>query len=169
VVDNPPQPAPLLKTLQELWRDLPGLVSDRVELLALELQQAGLALAQIVMLIVVVAIFGVTAWLVLWMAIVAALVAAGLHLAVALGIALLLNALGLGLAAARIQRLTKLLRLPATRRHLTLSGATRPLPAQQADARHAEHSTPHQHPKAPPHRDAEPRTDERHHSPVAGA
>lgn len=43
---------PLLKTLQALLRDLPGLFTDRVDLLSLELQRAAQALTQIVVLVV---------------------------------------------------------------------------------------------------------------------
>jgi uncharacterized membrane protein YqjE len=70
-------PPSLLSTLRGLWQELPGLLNDRVELLSLELQRAGSALVRIVMLVVVAAILGVTAWLVLWGGIVMALVAAG--------------------------------------------------------------------------------------------
>jgi hypothetical protein len=111
----------MLQSLQALWRDVPGLVSDRVEILSLELQRAGLALLQIVMLVVVLAILGVTAWLVLWVGIVAGLVALGLHLGLALGLALLLNVGAAALAASRVAGLVHQLGLPATRRHLTLS------------------------------------------------
>jgi hypothetical protein len=55
-----------LTSLQGLLRELTGLVSDRVELLSLELQRAGQVLAQIVALIVGAAILGMTAWLALW-------------------------------------------------------------------------------------------------------
>ncbi len=118
---DPPRPAarePLLQVLAGLWRDLPGLLGDRIELLSLELQRASLALVQIVMLVVGVAILGVTAWLVLWVGIVSALAALGLHLAWALLLALALNGVAAALAVARVRRLLPLLRLPATRRHL---------------------------------------------------
>jgi len=57
---------PLLSTLQEVWQELPGLISDRVELLSLELRRAGITLAQVVVLVLAAAILAVTAWLVLW-------------------------------------------------------------------------------------------------------
>ena len=115
------EPPSWLATLQDLARELPGLVSDRVELLSLELHRAGLALAQIVALIVAAAILGVTAWLALFGAAVGAMVAAGLPWAGALAIVMLVN-LALGWAAvARARTLAPLLRLPATQRHLTLA------------------------------------------------
>ena len=120
-------PADMLGTLQGLLRELPGLVSDRVELLSLELQRAGQVLAQIVALIVAAAILGVTAWLALWSGVVLALIAAGLHWAAASSIVLLINLAACWAAVARVRRLAPLLRLPATRRHLTL-GPSAPAP-----------------------------------------
>lgn len=119
-------PPSLLDTLGGLWKELPGLLNDRIELLSLELQRAGAALAQVVVLVVAAAILGVTAWLVLWSAIVMALVAAGLHIALALAAALLLNVGAALWAAARARSLLPLLRLPATRRHLTIGPSPNP-------------------------------------------
>lgn len=119
-------PQPLLQSLASLWRELPGLVSDRVELFSLELQRAGIALVQIVVLIVATAILGVTAWLVLWAGIVAALLAAGLHLAWALLAMLLINLVAIWLAVRRARTLLPRLKLAATRRHLMPSPSTAP-------------------------------------------
>ena len=113
-------PPTLLDQLGGIVRELPGLISDRVELLSLELQRAGKALLQIVALLVVAAILGVTAWLVLWAGIVAALVAAGAPLVLALAVALVSNVGASAFALWRMRRLLPLLGLPATRRHLTL-------------------------------------------------
>ena len=122
----PPGTAPatdLLGTLQGLLRELPGLVSDRVELLSLELQRAGQVLAQIVALVVAAAILGVTAWLALWSGVLIALIAVGLHWALASLIVLLVNLVACWAAVARVRALAPLLQLPATRRHLTVSAA----------------------------------------------
>lgn len=113
-------PPSLLDQLLGMYRELPGLISDRVELLSLELHRAGSALLQIAALIVVAAILGVTAWLVLWAGIVAAMVAAGYPLVLALGVALVANIGASVWALFRVRRLLPLLGLPATRRHLTL-------------------------------------------------
>lgn len=116
----------LFAQLQELLHELPGLVSDRVELASLELRRAGLALARMVVLVVAAAILGVTAWLALWAVLVGLLVQAGMHWAVALLIAIAVNA---GVAAWAVQRargMAGLLGLPATRRHLTVSPSTTP-------------------------------------------
>lgn len=109
-----------LDALQALLQELPGLLSDRVELLSLELHRAGLALGQIVALIVAAAILGTTAWLALCGCAVGLLMVTGLHWAVALLLVLLVNAAGCAVALVRVMSLAPLLALPATRRHLTL-------------------------------------------------
>ena len=76
-------PPSWLASLQGLVQELPGLISDRIELLSLELQRAGQVLAQIVALIVAAAILAVTAWLALWGGVIVALIDAGLHWAAA--------------------------------------------------------------------------------------
>lgn len=129
----PPPPSSLFDTLHSLWSELPGLISDRVHLLSLELRRAGQALAQIVMLIVATAILGVTAWLALWGAVVGGLAALGLHWAVALLAVLVVNLAAAGLALVRMRQLTAWLQLPATLRHLTLSPVPPPS-APPADA-----------------------------------
>lgn len=116
----------MLKSLQGLWRELPGLVSDRIELLSLEVRRAGSALAQIVALVVMAAILGVTAWLALWGVAIGGLMALGLHWAVALLVVLLINLGAAWLAISRARGLVPRLGLPATRRHLTLSPSTAP-------------------------------------------
>lgn len=110
-----------LDALQSVLQELPGLVSDRVELFSLELVRAGRALAQMLMLVVAVAVLAVTGWLALWAGITVALLEAGLHWAAALALVLALNLVAALLALRRIRRLVPLLRLPRTRRHLTLS------------------------------------------------
>ncbi len=121
-------PEPLLQTVASLWRELPGLLSDRVELMSLELQRAGRALLQIVVLLVVAAILGVTAWLVLWGGIVAALLTLGMPLASALLVLLLFNVGAAWLVLRRARALVPRLALPATRRHLMLSPSPAPGP-----------------------------------------
>ena len=115
-----------LESLQSIWRELPGLVSDRVDLLSLELQRAGRVLAQIVALLVAAAILGVTAWLALWAGIAVGLVELGLHWSLSLLLVLALNAGVAWLAISRLRTLLPLLRLPATRRHLTPGRTTEP-------------------------------------------
>jgi hypothetical protein len=116
----------MLATVSALWRDLPGLFNDRVELLTLEMQRASGALVQIVMLIVVMAILGVTAWLALWSGVIVAMVAFGLPLAWALLAGLVLNLVAAAVALARVRQLLPRLKFPATRRHLMFSPSTAP-------------------------------------------
>ncbi|MCE4553107.1 phage holin family protein [Pelomonas cellulosilytica] len=125
-------PASLLDQLLGLARELPGLVSDRVELLSLELQRAAQSLVQIVTLVVAIAILGVTVWLALWAGLVVALVHAGLPLAAALLAAIGINGLVIAVAVARVRSLLPRLALPATRRHLTLSPDPRPTSMETA-------------------------------------
>ncbi len=125
---TPASPGSWQRQLRAHWRDVQGLVSDRVELLSLELQRAVQALVEIVALLVAVAILGVTAWLVLWGAIIRLLVSAGLPLAVALLLAIAVNLGVMVWAVLRVRRLLPRLSLPATRRHLMLSPDPRPRP-----------------------------------------
>jgi uncharacterized membrane protein YqjE len=125
---GPGAPEPLLKSLQALLHDVPGLFTDRVELLTLELQRAGQALAQIVVLLIVAAVLGVTTWLVLWATLVIALLAAGLGWVGACLLVVVVNLAATALAVARVRRLLPRLRLSATRRHLL------PRPAPGADS-----------------------------------
>jgi len=129
-------PAPsgsLFDVLRSVWSELPGLVSDRVHLLSLELRRAGQALAKIVMLIVATAILGVTAWVALWGTVVGGLAALGLHWTVGLLTVLLVNLTAAALAVARMRQLAAWLQLPATLRHLTLSPVPPPPPQSPAD------------------------------------
>ena len=107
-----------IEALRSIWQELPGLVSDRVDLLALEVQRAGRALAQMVAMVVAAAILAVTAWLALWAGIAVGLVELGLHWSLSLLLVLALNAVTAVLTVMRLRSLLPLLRLPATRRHL---------------------------------------------------
>ena len=112
-----------LQILQDLVAALPGLVSDRLELLALELHRAGRSIVQIVVLVLGAAILGVGAWLALCVGIAIALVALDLPWPVVMLVVLLVN-LALGWAAlARVRHLLANLGLPVTRRHLVFGAA----------------------------------------------
>ncbi len=105
-------------TLHRLVSALPGLVSERLELLALELHRAGRAIARIVALVVVAAILAITAWLALWACLALVLVASGWSWPLAMLAVLLVNLLLTGAALAWIRSLVATVGLPATRRHL---------------------------------------------------
>lgn len=115
-----PPPPSLPTLLRDIVGDLPGLVSDRVHLLSLELRRAGLALAQIVALVVAIGVLAVTAWIGLWVGIAAALLAWGLGLGWVVAIVIALNLAAVALALRRVRQLAPLLALPATARRLTL-------------------------------------------------
>jgi Putative Actinobacterial Holin-X, holin superfamily III len=139
---TPPEPAgagSMWQQLQQLLRELPHLLSDRVDLLALELERAGRALARIVVLVVAGAVLAVTAWLAAWVVVFMALLAIGLSPIGALALVLMFNALAAWLAFEHAQKLVGVLSLPATRRHLTVS------PAKQAPR-----ESPHEHPVSQP-------------------
>lgn len=114
---------PWLQSLQNLLAALPGLVSDRLELLALELHRAGRGIVQIVVLMLTAAILGASAWLALCVGMALALVALNMPWPAALLGVLLIN-LVLGWAAlARARYLLANLGLPVTRRHLAFGAA----------------------------------------------
>jgi hypothetical protein len=123
-------PSSLLDLVQSLLHELPGLISDRVELLSLELGRAGAALAKIVVLTVAVAILGITAWAALWAGVVMGLLALDWHWALALGVVIVANAGALVWAALQVRRLAGLLKLPATRRHLTMRASAQAVAAK---------------------------------------
>ena len=117
---------PFLQAARSVLAELPALFSDRVHLLALESRRAGLALAQILMLVVGAAVLGVTAWLALWLGVAGLLIEIGLGWGWALLIVLLLNVAAMALALLRVKKLASLLSLPATVRRLTVSPSTQP-------------------------------------------
>lgn len=106
------------RNFQALLAALPGLVGDRLELLALELHRAGRGMVQIMALVLATAILGSTAWLALCGGLALTLVALGLSWPLALLGVLLLNLALAWAAVSRVRRLLANLGLPATRRHL---------------------------------------------------
>ena len=125
----------LLDLARSILRELPALIGDRVELLSLEMQRAGAALAQLAALAAAAAIFALTAWLALWGVLVGLLIAMGLNWAFAHAIALAINLAAVAWALLRARSLARQLGLPATRRHLTLGLAQR---SADASASHEE-------------------------------
>lgn len=133
-----PRPPSLGALLGGLLSELPGLVSDRVELLSLELQRAGLALLHMAILGLALTVLGMAGWLIVWALLMVGMVAAGLTWAVALGVALVVHVLLGWWAVNRIRRLIPTLGLPATRRQLMFRA---PIPPE--DALEEEHHVPH--------------------------
>lgn len=121
-------PKAATRTLGDLFggllQELPGLISDRVELLSLELHRAGLALLHIACLALALTVLGLAGWLLLWTLVTAALVAAGLHWAMALLGALLVHGLLGWWVVHRVRQLLPGIGLPATRRRLMFKAST---------------------------------------------
>ena len=113
-----PRSQPWVRTFQELMAVLPGLVSDRLELLALELHRAGRSMVQIMTLVLATAMLGTTAWLALCGGLGLTLVALGSSWPLALLAVLVVNLALAWVAVLRVRRLLADLGLPATRRHL---------------------------------------------------
>nr|WP_316639558.1 phage holin family protein [uncultured Roseateles sp.] len=121
----PPAAEPSLpQILSGVLQQLPGLVSDRVHLLALELRRAGVALSRLLMLGAAALVFAATAWLALCAGLTAALLATGLAWGWALLTVLVLNGAAAALAAVKACGWARQLGLPATLRHLTAAPST---------------------------------------------
>lgn len=121
----------LFDRLQALLDELPGLFSDRVDLLSLEARSAGISMAQMLLWMVAAAILGVTAWLGLWGGIAMALVVAGWPWQGVVAGVVIVNVLAAWIAVTRARALAPRLGLPLTRRHLRF-GADQP-PDASAD------------------------------------
>jgi len=120
----PPEAAPdeivsLPKAISALFADLPGLLTDRVHLLSLELQRACAALGQMVALGLLAAILFATAWITLWVGLAAAFLAVGLAWPWIVLLVLFVNLAAAAWALMRVKALAPLLALPATLRRLS--------------------------------------------------
>jgi len=113
----------LPKAIGALFADLPGLLTDRVRLLSLELKRASNALGQMVALGLLAAILVATAWITLWVGLAAGCIALGLAWPWVVLLVLFVNLAAAVWAAMRIKALAPLLALPATPRRLTDSDA----------------------------------------------
>lgn len=140
--DTPPS---MIGMARALVGELPGLVSDRVHLFALELRRSGVALARIVAWAVAAALLLTTAWLALWVGLGVGAIRAGWDWGWVVAGIIVLNVIAAALAVQRARALAPLLTLPATLRHLTLA----PSPHDSGEA-HAEPvaAVP---PRSPPH------------------
>ena len=140
VDDAPPPPdatpddvVSLPKAVGALFADLPGLLTDRVRLLSLELQRASNALGQMVALGLLAAILFATAWITLWIGLAEAFLAVGLKWPWIVLLVLFVN-LSAGIwAVLRVKALAPLLALPATLRRLTDSDGAEHHPDNESD------------------------------------
>lgn len=114
---------PLPQAVRALFADLPGIVSDRVHLLALELQRASMAFGRIVALALLAAILVATAWTALWCAIAGGLIALGIQWPWVALLVLFVNLAAAVWALMQVKALAPLLALPATLRRLTDAGS----------------------------------------------
>ena len=140
VDDAPPPPdatpddlMSLPKAVGALFADLPGLLTDRVHLLSLELRRASNALGQMVALGLLAAILFATAWITLWVGLAAAFVAVGLAWPWIVLLVLVVNLSAAIWALLRVKALAPLLALPATLRRLTDSDALHRQPESERD------------------------------------
>jgi hypothetical protein len=124
----------MLQTLFDLLGELPGLISDRVHLLALEAQRAAQSLARMMVLAVAAALMLSTAWLALWAGLAWAAIQAGMPWFVALLLVIVINSGAAILALRRALGMAHLVALPATVRHMTLESPDHPA---QEDEDHA--------------------------------
>ncbi|MEP6503441.1 MAG: phage holin family protein [Betaproteobacteria bacterium] len=123
----------LPKAVGALFADLPGLLTDRVHLLALELRRASGALGQMVALGLLAAILFATAWITLWVGLAAAFLAVGLAWPWIVLLVLFVNLAAAIWAVLRVKALAPLLALPATLRRLTDSDALERRPESDED------------------------------------
>ncbi len=145
VDDAPPPPeatpddlVSLPKAIGALFADLPGLLTDRVHLLSLELRRASNALGQMVALGLLAAILVATAWITFWVGLAAALMAVGLAWPWIVLLVLVINLAAAIWAILRVKSLAPMLALPATLRRLTDSDALERQPSNdsESDRRH---------------------------------
>ena len=134
----PPAPLPLIQQALSLWRDLPGLVGDRLELMGLEVRRAARALVTMLVLSVAAALMAMTAWALLWALLVSLMVHLGMVPWGALLIALSVNVVSAAVLVWQATLRWSQLDLPATRRHLSFGLPPR---AAQPDPR-ASHPPP---------------------------
>lgn len=122
---RPPRPS-IIQLITSVFQEIPGLVSDHVHLVALELQRARQSLVKMVVLTLAAAILVATAWLALWSLIVVLLTALGAPWYAALMLVLVINLVAGWIAVRQARGLVDDLTLPATVRRLTFSPSTRP-------------------------------------------
>ena len=136
--EGPSQSLP--KAVSALFADLPGLLTDRVHLLALELRRASGALGEMVALGLLAAILFATAWFTLWVGFAVAMIALGLAWPWVVLLVLFVNLSAAAWAMLRVKALAPLLALPATLRRLTDSDSREREDERerQFDAEHAD-------------------------------
>lgn len=116
--ETPLKPAGLIDDVKSLWRDLAGLLHDRLELAALETKFAAQNLVDMIAMGVMVAVLLVSAWLGLLGAMVLWLIHLGLMASIAMLLGVLVNLALAALLYRSILRQSQNLGWPATLRSL---------------------------------------------------
>ena len=116
--ETPPKPAGLIDDVKSLWRELAGLLHDRLELAALETKFAAQNLVNMIAMGVMVAVLLVSAWLGLLGAMVLWLIHLGLMASIAMLLGVLVNLALAALLYRSILRQSQNLGWPATLRSL---------------------------------------------------
>ncbi len=116
--EAPPKPAGLIDDVKSLWRDLAGLLHDRLELAALETKFAAQNLVDMIATGVMVGVLLVSAWLGLLGAMVLWLIHLGLMASIAMLLGVLVNLALAALLYRSILRQSQNLGWPATLRSL---------------------------------------------------
>ena len=122
-------PSSLVGNALALLDELRVALQDRALLLSLELRQAGLAVTQMVMLAVVVALLLASAWFALMVGVFMAGAGFGLHWSLALSLVFGVNAVAAAALWWKVRALTETLMLPATLRTIR---SARPAPPAEA-------------------------------------
>ncbi len=111
---NPMNSSSLLDDARDLWGEVRGLSHDRFQLAALETQQAGVSLVNMIIAGALVAVLLCGAWMGLLSAAVLALIENGIMVRSAILIAVAINLLLALILCRVIQRKSRFLKFPAT-------------------------------------------------------
>jgi uncharacterized membrane protein YqjE len=114
VQDIPVNDSSLLDDARTLWHEVRGLSHDRLQLVALEAQRAGVSFINMIMTGVVVAVLLCSAWLGLLSAVVITLIENGVIFRSALLLAVALNLLLALIGYRYLYRKSRFLKFPAT-------------------------------------------------------
>lgn len=115
---GPSSTASLREAVQDLFESLRASLTTRLELVALEGRRAGTALAQMLLLGVLGAVLGISAWLVAVWGITWGLMELGLAPWLAIVLVVAANLIGVWICVAAVRKLAQRLLFPATLKHL---------------------------------------------------
>ena len=113
-----PSTVSLREAVYDLFESLRAALTTRLELVALEGRRAGIALAQMLLVGVIGAILGISAWLVAVWGITWGLMALGLAPWLAILLVIAANLIGAWICVVAVKKLPQRLLSPATLKHL---------------------------------------------------